>query len=363
MNDKHNDAARWGISEEAASLHKQAIVWEGIISWISMDMMQADITLKRNCLPRYLASGCDHVSLTVGSDICGGLERNVRWLARTRNYLKREHAEMIVMVDTAEDIRRAKREGKLAVSFHFQGTNPMAGNFNEDPGDTEMVSLFYDLGVRQVLLAHNLRNVAADGCHENSDAGLSAYGQRLIREMNRIGMVVDCSHTGYRSTMEAMDISEKPVVFSHSNARAIFDHPRNIADDQIKRCAEMGGVIGVCGWGPIVNAENDASVERVMEHMDHMVALVGPKHVGIGLDYVYDPVLTSQRMQQQPELYAPGSSMKKFGYDVELMQFMPPEDLPKLTQAMLDRGYPEDAILDILGGNLLRLNEQVWAAR
>lgn len=355
-------AEHWGVSETAARLHQDSLVWEGIVSWISMDMMNADPELKRQCLPRYHAAGVDHVSLTVAGDFNGTLERSVRYIALTRRFLRETHPDLCRLVHTVDDIRAARAEGKLAISFHFQGTQPMAGNFNEDPGDLNMVSLYYDLGVKQALLAHNLRNVAADGCHEHDDAGLSAYGRRLIREMNRVGMTVDCTHTGYRSSMQALELSEAPCVFSHSNARALFDHPRNIRDDQIRACAERGGVIGVCGWGPIVNADNDASVPRVMEHLDHMVQLVGAEHVGIGLDYVYDPVLTSRRMQAQPDIYAPGEDMRKFGYHVELMDFMPPEALPTLTQAILDRGYPEEAVRGILGENLARVNSRIWKA-
>ena len=352
----------WGISDEAAALHADALVWDGCISWISMEMMRASYDLKISVMPRYARAGCNHVSLTVSGDFGADLEKTIHWIAAERKFFKTAHAEQCILVDTTGDIRRAKDEGKVAVSFHFQGANPFAGNVNEDPGDTNLVQLYYDLGVRQSLLAHNLRNMVADGCKEPGDAGLSFFGVRLIEEMNRVGMVVDCTHTGYRSTMEAMEVSEKPVVFSHSNAKAIFNHPRNIADDQIKACAKGGGVVGVTGWGPIVNERNEATAEELVKHMDHIAALVGPEHLAFGLDYVYDAALTTQRVQAHPHLYAPGTTMKAYNYDMELMDFMQPEALPLLTQTLLQRGYSETEVRGILGENLLRVASQVWAA-
>ena len=182
----------WGISDEAAALHADALVWDGCISWISMDMMRASYDLKVSVMPRYARAGCDHVSLTVSGDFGADLEKTIHWIAAERRFFKTAHAEQCILVDTTDDIRRAKDGGKIAVSFHFQGASPFAGNVNEDPGDTNLVQLYYDLGVRQSLLAHNLRNVVADGCKEPGDAGLSSFGVRLIQEMNKVGMVVDC---------------------------------------------------------------------------------------------------------------------------------------------------------------------------
>jgi len=354
-------AAEWDVSETAAALHADAFVWECCISWISMDMMGADPEIKAKCLPRYRASGANYVSLTAAGDTGGFTTEAIHHVALTRRFVKEDMAESCILVERAEDIARARKEGKLAVGLHFQGCNPFHNTiWNSEPGDLNLVSFYYDLGVRQALLAHNRRNESADGCHEPQNVGLSIFGQRLVKEMARVGMLLDCTHTGERSTLEAMEIYGKPCIFSHSNPKKIFEHPRNISDDQIKACAQTGGVIGACGWGPIVNKGNDPSPDEVMKHIDYLVEKVGPEHVGIGLDYVYQPELTTRRMQRQPGYFAPGASMKDFGYDVPLMRFMPPEDLPKLTQAMLDRGYPEKAIRGILGDNFMRVATAVW---
>ncbi|MGH8319587.1 MAG: membrane dipeptidase [Steroidobacteraceae bacterium] len=137
-----------------------------------------------------------------------------------------------------EDIRAARKFQKLVINCHFQGSEAVGR-------DLANVGAYYKLGVRWMLMAYNFQNNVGTGCleAEKNDIGISQFGKELIAEMNRVGMLVDCSHSGYRTTMDAMSISTKPCIFSHSNPRALYDHPRNIRDDQIKRCAQTEGVI------------------------------------------------------------------------------------------------------------------------
>ena len=135
----------------------------------------------------------------------------------------RAHSDLYVFVETVDDILRAKKEGRLALGFHFQETNPLEGSVH-------MVETFYDLGVRHMLLAYNQKNRVGDGCAERTDAGLSRFGVSVIKDMNRVGMIVDGSHSGYRTTMEAMEISTAPFIFSHANPYALHPHYRNIRD-------------------------------------------------------------------------------------------------------------------------------------
>jgi membrane dipeptidase len=153
--------------------------------------------------------------------------------------------------------------------------------------------------------------------------------------------------------MEAMEASAAPVIFSHSNARKLCDHERNIRDDQIKACAATGGVIGVTGVGRFLGP-GGPTVEHLVEHIDHMVSLVGPEHVGIGMDTVfrnedYSDLLARHRDYWPERQYREGAG-----------GFVPPEAFPRVTQALLDRGYPEAAVRGILGGNFLRIAGQVW---
>ena len=332
--------SEWPVSERAAALHADALVCDMTVNW--EDDIEAE--RRRAVLPRYVASGVDFVSITLVDD-WSWIEATMRHVAAQRAYFL-SRSEDYVLVETAEDIVRAKREGKLGVGFNFQGSNGLGGDLN-------LVEAYYKLGVRQMILAYNVRNLAADGCHEVADGGLSQYGIDLVREMNRVGMVLDCSHTGYRATMQAMEVSQAPVVFSHSNAHALKAHGRNIKDDQIKACAATGGLVGVTGIG-IFLGDDDASVPAFMRHLEYMIDLVGVEHVGLGVDLVYDIEGWNRFFLANKDRY-----WRDYA-DTPPAQFLQPETLPTVTEAMLDRGDAESDVRAILGGNTLRVAREVW---
>jgi membrane dipeptidase len=332
-------AVQWGVSEKAALLHFNAIVCDLTLPW------GPGYENKDTVLDRYRSSGIDFISLTVGSDWVD-LNATMHNIADTKLRLRAE-SDKYVFVKSVDDIERAKAENKLALGFHFQGSEGLNG-------DRNMVHLFYELGVRHMLLAYNSRNRAADGCHERTDCGLSRYGVRLIEEMNRAGMILDLSHTGYRTTMEAMEVSEAPVMFSHSNAYGLKAHPRNIKDDQIKTCARKGGLVGINGVGHFLG-DNDDSVGNIVRHIDYVAELVGPQHIGLGMDFVYYLDTLHRRFLANPDKFPEG-----YPKEMGNRRYAPPEQLPRVTEALLGRNYPEKDIRGILGENFLRLARQVW---
>lgn len=327
---------RASISAEA--VHKTALVCDLTLPWV--DYGRAD--LREQTLPRMIASGVDFVSLTLASDAESQIEV-VKSLARERRTLLSQ-PERYRLIETADDIEAAKRDGKLAVSFNLQGTNALAG-------DLAMVEVFYKLGVRHMLMAYNKKNLVGDGCHERTDGGLSLFGIELVQEMDRVGMIVDCSHTGYHTSMEVMEVSANPVIFSHSNPRVLWEHDRNIRDDQAKVCAATGGLVGVVGVG-IFMGEDDASTPMLLRQIDYYADLIGTENIGLGLDYVYD-VEAEQR-------YMAGVKSPPHGNYDKMTNFFQPEQLPELTEGLLAKGYSEGEVRGILGANFLRVARQVW---
>ena len=330
---------RWGVSERAAALHADALVCDMTVNWEEELAEHHRLAV----LPRYVASGFNLLSLTLVDDWTW-IEGTVRHVAAQRHFFLSQ-PETYVLVETADDILAARAAGKLAVSFNFQGTNGLGG-------DIHMVEAYHRLGIRQMILAYNVRNLAADGCHEPADGGLSGYGRDLVREMGRVGMLLDLSHTGYRATMEAMELSTKPVVFSHSNAHHLRAHGRNIRDDQIKACAALGGVIGINGIGDFLG-EDDASTGTFLKHIDYVAGLVGPEHVGLGIDLVYDVEGFTRFFEANKEKYWAD-------YDEPLTAFFQPEQLPEVTEGLLARGHAESEVRGILGENYLRVVRAVW---
>jgi membrane dipeptidase len=294
-------------------------------------------------LARHRAAGANMVILNASFDGCPpGTALNM--LASFRSWLVR-HVDDYVLVEHVDDIQRAKAEGKLAVAFDLEG-----GEAVEDhPG---LVEVFYRLGVRWMLIAYNRNNRLGGGCQDD-DPGLTDYGRQVIDEMERVGMVVDCSHTGYRTARDVMEYATKPVNFSHSNALAVTDHPRNIPDDLIHACAATGGVVNLMGIGLFLG-DAESSTDSFMRHLDHVVNIAGPKHVGLGLDYVFDSAELDEYVRTRPDFFPPEK-----GYTGKI-GLIEPERIPVIAEELLNRGYPEPDVQGILGHNNLRVARAVW---
>jgi membrane dipeptidase len=299
-------------------------------------------------LPRFREVGVNFISMTLaaGAGLGSSIDTTMRQIAKVRREI-RDRSEWLVLAASIDEVRAAQVGGKLAVNFNFQETLP----FGNDLG---MIQTYYDLGVRQALLAYNQRNLVGDGCAEPADAGLSNFGVAVVKEMNRVGMLVDGSHSGHRTTMDAIEICEGPFIFSHSNPHGVRPHYRSIKDDQIKACAATGGVIGINGVGFWVG-DVDAPTEAIFRCLDYTVQLVGADHVGIGFDYVHDLDGIIDAVRKAPLAWPPyqGEEMIKHNYAGA-------EQMVELTQLMLDHGYPVKAISGILGENWLRVSKGVW---
>ena len=254
----------------AEALYADAFVWDahaGFESWPTTDL--------RN-LALWKDAGVDFLSVNVGYDVQGWTD-TIRVLAAFRRWF--EASEGYALAGSLAEVRAARAAGRMAVAFDLEGMNALDGSL-------DLLHLVHALGVRQILFAYNRNNLAGGGCHDE-DTGLTDFGRAAVREMNDLGILVDCSHCGYRTTMEAMERSRAPVIFSHSNPRALRDHERNIRDEQALACAATGGVVGVNGIGLFLG-EDDIRTPTIADHVEYLLDLIGPAHVGIGLDYFFE---------------------------------------------------------------------------
>lgn len=236
-----------------------------------------------------------------------------------------ENPDTLLLATTAADVERAKSEGQVAGVLSLEGAEALEG-------DLAMLRIFYRLGVRALGLTWNFRNRAADGLAEmRTGGGLTEFGVALVREANRLGVILDVAHLAPAGVRDVLELSEAPVVASHANARALCDHRRNLTDEQLEGIAASGGLVAVT-YVPSFLAQ-DASLERVLDHIDYIVETIGVDHVGLGSDFD--------------------------GFGGTLPGLEDVSRLPALTAGLVTRGYTDEKAAKILGGNYLRVFRQV----
>ncbi len=273
-------------------------------------------------------------------------------------YLKKinERPDKYKIVRTTKDIDDAIKEKKLGLYFTHQGT----GLFE---GDVDNVAIWRQLGYGYCLLAYNQRNPVGDGCFVKENGGLTAYGKTLIDAYNRYGMLVDVSHTGERTSLDAIERSRQPVISSHAVAMAIANYPRSLYDSVIKAIAKSGGVCSINMVGAFVDTSNPdiVTTDMLFKHIDYMANLVGIDHVGFGSDYIPDITFTADGMKTPAgqEIFPDGGYTTKTAYK----GFPTPSSyqiLPALLDKMLSKGYTEEDCQKFIGGNMYRVMKQVW---
>jgi membrane dipeptidase len=294
-------------------------------------------------LHRYRDAGVDVVSLNVGFGEMDTAD-HFQTLASIRRWVSMQ--DDCMLISTPADVETARQTGRLGICFDIEGANAIADQL-------PLIGAYHHLGVRWMLIAYNRNNQAGGGC-QDEDTGLTSFGREVVREMERVGMVVCCSHTGYRTAADVLGMATKPVIFSHSNALALVPHPRNIPDDLIRACAQSGGVVGVNGIGLFLGPAGEDQAELVARHIDHMVQLVGPRHVGLGLDFVFDTAELEAHLKKMRATFP-----ADLGYDAAI-SMVPPERLVDVVMCLLRRGYYQADLEAILGGNFLRVAHEAW---
>lgn len=260
-----------------------------------------------------------------------------------------------LIVRTVADIHEAKRSGRVGVILSAQGLHAMGD-------DTRNLWALYKLDLRIAQLTYNERNALGCGCMEPNDTGLTRIGQKAVEELNRLGVVVDLSHGGERTSLDAAKHSKAPVLVSHAGVRKLNAHRRNIGDDLIRAVADTGGVVGLCPHSIFVEKERGQypNIDDFIDHIQYVVELTGIDHVGIGTDnFQYDnhyAAIGRKRFERTfPTFFGGYGPTQKHAEGFSRWR-----DWPNLTANLLRRGFSEADTKKVLGGNFLRVFSQVW---
>ena len=272
------------------------------------------------------------------------------WSRRFKKY-----EDILAHATSVKDILQAKKDGKVGLIFGWQN----ASSIENDLGH---LAEFHALGVRIIQLTYSDSNLLGSGFRERSDGGLTNFGVGAIKEMNRLGILIDLSHVADRTTMEAIELSEQPVSFTHANARSFgVNLQRNKSDEALKLITERGGVIGANAHPTFLRKGFESTVQDFVDVIDDLVERVGIDHVGIGTDYTqdqpkafYDWIFAYQgTIYRERTTPMPDPVVHPIGMET-------PEGLSSVAQELLNRGYKQTDIIKILGDNWLRLFQEVW---
>ncbi len=327
------------LSEKALALHRRAIVFDAHCDTI-LGLERTGRTWGERSeqghadLPRLREGGVTAQVLALFVENTHLPDRAVEQALLLLDRFYREvesNRPAVELATSAADIRRAKEEGRIAAILGIEGGAALGNR------PLAALRIFYRLGVRLLTLTWSRRNLLGDGTGVEGARGLTDLGREVVREMNRLGMVVDVAHLAPPGVEDALRVSQAPVVASHANAYALCEHPRNLTDEQIRAIAQGGGVIGAT-FVPSFIAPKGASLERLLDHIEHLLRVAGEEHVGLGSDF------------------------DGFGFGDPGRQFHDIPDvshLPRLTEGMLRRGWSERVVEKVLGLNFLRLFEEV----
>ena len=252
----------------------------------------------------------------------------------------------LALAATVDDVATITNSGNVAVVFDLEDSRPL-------DDDLDNLRVLAELGVRTLLPTYNHANRAGSGCLDTDDGGLTAWGRSIVKELNEVGIVPDGSHCSARSGLDMCETSTGPVIYSHSCMKAVWDHPRNVSDDQARACAATGGVIGITGVG-IFLGPNTPTLEAMTRHLEYAIELVGIDHVGISSDFSFDYADFIAELTRNPHMF--NDSYTRWGP----IQWMPPETLLKIGEHLSLRGCTDDDIHAVVGGNFSRVAQTAW---
>ncbi len=303
-------------------------------------------------LQPYKDSGINIFHPAIGLGGPEAYEEALKFFASWNGFIA-DHDEQFMRVDSAADLARVKTSGKIGIILGLQNSDQFR--------KLDDVDFFRGLGQRVSQLTYNARNLIGNGSTERRDEGISDFGAAVIERMNKAGMAVDVSHCGDRTTIDAFEISKKPVLITHANCRALAPgQPRDKTDEAIKRVGATGSVMGITGVRMFVKADEPTTIEHVLDHFDHVRKLIGPEHLGVGSDidlYGYD----AMPPELNKKLRAGYKGSYGFREKIDIEGLNHPKRMFDLTEGLIRRKYSDRDIEGILGGNFKRVLAQIWS--
>ena len=299
---------------------------------------------------RYKNSSINVFHIAVGIGGPDAYLSTLKFFAAWNSFLA-AHPDYFLRVDSPARLAEVKASGKVGVMLGLQNSEQF-----RTPAD---VPYFYSLGQRVSQLTYNTQNMIGVGSTEREDSGITDFGVAVIGQMNKVGMVVDVSHCGDKTTLDSFDVSAKPVLITHSNCRALNNHPRCKSDEAIKKMAAKGGVMGITGVRMFVKAEEPTTIEDALNHYDHVAKLVGIEHLGVGSDIDldgYDKMPEAERKA----LHAAYKASYGFREKDDIDGLNHPRRFIDIADGLIRRGYSDRDIEGVLGGNFQRVLNQIW---
>ena len=300
---------------------------------------------------RYRDSGINVYHIAVGTGGPDAHAETLQFIGGWNAFVAGQD-ERMMRIDSAGDFDRVKSSGKAGILLGVQNSEHF-----RTPAD---VDAFHALGQRVSQLTYNTRNYIGDGSTERTDNGLSDFGVAIVDRMNQVGMAVDVSHCGERTSIDACGVSKKPVLITHSNARALNPkHPRTKSDEAIRAMAKSGGVMGITGVRMFVKADEPTTIEHMLDHYDHVAKLVGLEHLGVGSDIDLDGY-DDMPAEENKKLRAAYKGSYGFRDKVDIEGVDHPKRMFDLTEGLIRRRYSDENIRAILGGNFRRVLAEIW---
>ena len=303
-------------------------------------------------MQKYKDSGINIFHIAVGIGGPDGFNQGMRFVSGW-NAMIAGLDDVMMRIDSAADFDRVKANGKIGILIGIQNSD----HFQRP----DQVDFFWNLGQRVSQLTYNSRNWIGNGSTERRDEGLSDYGVSIVQRMNKVGMAVDVSHSGDQTTLDAVEVSTRPVLYTHSNCRALAPgHPRCKTDEAIKALGAKGGVMGITGVRMFVKVDEPTTIEDYLNHFDHVKKLIGPEHLGIGSDIDLDGY-DDMPPEDNKRLRAGYKGSYGFREKIDIEGIDHPKRMFDVTEGLIRRKYSDSEIIGVLGGNFKRVLSEIWA--